>query len=100
MNYGIEMYGKHAVIKLRCKILASSFKSLQGEFEDLEFVESRKGYTLIKGCLPHQGLCHFKHQLAVSIAERKVSDAIKVHEDLVRPKHHAPVQWEEDDLPF
>lgn len=72
MKYGFNVVGFHTVIGLRMMITATDRAFLQKLYKDkLVIRETRKGYTMIEGCLLNSEVGHFMDQYHGAILRYK-----------------------------
>lgn len=94
VNYGIEGFGKHYIIKLRAKLLDNDRDMLRTKFNaNLNFSKTLKGYTLIEGCLPFREYPEFREMLDVAMLDSKIATLQAKKEAVVNP----PV-WHPEDV--
>lgn len=72
MNFGIKQHGKHAVIKINCKINQSAQNRISNLFSDLCVYEIGKNLTRIEGCLCLDDIQSFRKTLKICILKYKI----------------------------
>ena len=85
MNFGINFHGKHAVIKLNCKLDKDNYEfmySCYSDVLDIFTTEDKKGNirTRFEGCILASEYAEFKLEFDKSIKRTKIN---KLHKELL-----------------
>lgn len=113
-RFGVEFYGRHAIVKMRVAIQPEHVSYLRQSFPMLDVFEAcptktGKTLTAIEGCVPVSEYSNFIGCVRNSIISRKISDlrnsythhSYTVQDDLfLSETEPVNIDMDEDELPF
>ena len=116
-RFGVEFYGRHAIVKLRVAVPKSHMKMIGKSFPDLNVCDTLPSKTgkfmlMIEGCIPIRDYKHFIGCVRNSILARKIEELragythheYPVEHDIFTNDDLPQFDWssvtDEDELPF